>query len=189
MAARRKRKKSKKTLINCSFSDDKIEAMKQKAKELSKIIVQKSKTAMNQQKTQLNSCPINENISKIDIVSEQNDTKPFQNNYPCYDKTNDEFMNIPSCSRSSTEVTLPEINISSEKANNKHLNSKHKKHKIPYLVKCDIYQEEHVDELTSKKQDDYVLEKLFNKSGMFHKNIILSKDLFKNNNIKFICML
>ncbi|XP_025425310.1 DNA excision repair protein ERCC-6-like isoform X2 [Sipha flava] len=166
MAARRKRKKSKKTLINCSFSDDKIEAMKQKAKELSKIIVQKSKTAMNQQKTQLNSCPINENISKIDIVSEQNDTKPFQNNYPCYDKTNDEFMNIPSCSRSSTEVTLPEINISSEKANNKHLNSKHKKHKIPYLVKCDIYQEEHVDELTSKKQDDYVLEKLFNKSGV-----------------------
>lgn len=155
--------------------------MKQKARELSKMIVQKSKTAMNQQKTQLKSCPINGNISKIDIVSDQNDNS-------CSDIINEESMNIPSCSRSSTQITSPEIIMSSEKANNKHLNSIHKKHKIPYLVKCDIYQEEHVDELTSKRQDNYVLEKLFNKSGMFYKKYLVQIYL-NNTNIKFTCML
>lgn len=168
MAARRKRKKSKKTSTSCSFSDDKIEAMKQKARELSKMIVEKSKTAINQQKTVVESCPMSKNDSEIDIVSEQNYTTFFPNNDSFSDTVNDEIMNIPSCSKSLTEMTIPENIVSSEKTNNKHLNSKHTKHKIPYLVKCDIYQEEHVDDITSKKQDDYVLEKLFNKSGIFY---------------------
>lgn len=169
MASRRKKKKSKKTLLSCSFSDGKIEAMKQKARELSQMIAQKSKTAINQQKTLLGSCSMTDNISKIDIVSEQNDNECSENNNIFSDIINDEIINIPSCSKSSTDKLLPETIVSPERTNNKHLNSKHKKPKIPYVVKCDIYQEEHVDDLTSQKQDDYILEKLFNKSGMLYK--------------------
>ncbi|XP_027841630.2 DNA excision repair protein ERCC-6-like isoform X1 [Aphis gossypii] len=161
MTARRERKKSKKTSSTCSFSDDKIEAMKQKARELSKMIGQNSKTVINQQITPLenNMCTNSEHCSDVDIIC-KNDIDTSKNNDKSVTFANNDSSSIPSCSKS------PSSNHAFKRSNSKYLNTKHKKPKIPYLVKCDIYQEEHVDNLTSKKQDDYVLEKLFNKSGV-----------------------
>jgi len=168
MTARRERKKSKKTSSTCSFSDDKIEAMKQKARELSKMIGQNSKTVINQQITppENNLCTNSEHCFDVDIIC-KNDTDTSKNNDKSVTFANNDSSSIPSCSKS------PSSNHAFKRSNSKYLNIKHKKPKIPYLVKCDIYQEEHVDNLTSKKQDDYVLEKLFNKSGRFHSIIIL----------------
>jgi len=172
MTARRERKKSKKTSSTCSFSDDKIEAMKQKARELSKMIGQNSKTVINQQIAPIKMCTNSEHCTDVDINPSQNDTETFKNNDKPFTSTNNESSNIPSCSKSAIENTSFEMieapNPSSKRTKSKYLNSKHKKPKIPYLVKCDVYQEENVDDLTSKKQDDYVLEKLFNKSGRFY---------------------
>lgn len=168
MLARRERKKAKKTSLSCSFSNDKIEAMKQKARELSKMIGQNFKSVANGHTTPPETLTNNQHSIKIDIKPSQNDSESSQNND---DKlsvfVNDESVNTPSCSKTSLEKisseTIPAPN--SKRAHGIDLNIKHKKPKIPYLVKCDVYQEEHVDDITSKKQDDYVLEKLFNKSG------------------------
>lgn len=174
MIARRDKKKSKKSSVNCSFSDDKIEAMKQKARALSKMVVENSKTPVtNQQKTPSETCSNSEQIaSRIDILPTNNETKFLQSNAHSTTLKNDAKADDPSCTKSPIEQLLNETisatNYSSKRTKNKDLNIKHKKPKIPYLVKCDIYKEEHVDELTSKKQDEYVLEKLFNKSGMFY---------------------
>uniref|UniRef100_A0A2S2N6T6 DNA repair and recombination protein RAD54-like n=2 Tax=Schizaphis graminum TaxID=13262 RepID=A0A2S2N6T6_SCHGA len=164
MTARRERKKSKKTSSTHSFSDDKIEAMKQKARELSKMIGQNSKTDINQQITPSEMCTNNEHCSNVGIIYPfQNDTEISKNNDKPFTFVSNESSNIPSCSKSQM---IKASNQSFKRKNSKYLNTKQKKPKIPYLVKCDIYQEEHVDDLTSKKQDDYVLEKLFNKSGV-----------------------
>lgn len=174
MVARHERKKSKKNLLTNSFSDDKIEAMKQKAREISKMIGQHSKTVMNQQKTPTEICTDSEHCSEVDLKLCHNDTETSQNNHKLSTFVNKESSNIPSCSKSAiknTSLEIIEIPKYASKRTNKHFNTKHKKHKkpkIPYLVKCDIYQEDNVDDLTSKKQDDYVLEKLFNKSGRFY---------------------
>jgi len=172
MTARHERKKSKKISSTCSFSDDKIEAMKQKARELSKMIGKNSKPAINQQITPSEICTNNEHCTEADIINpSQNDTETFKINDKPFTFSNNESSNIPSCSKSPIKKISFEMieapNPSSKRKKCKYLNSKHKKSKIPYLVKCDVYQEEHVDDLTSKKQDDYVLEKLFNKSGGF----------------------
>lgn len=182
MTARRERKKSKKTSSTCSFSDDKIEAMKQKARELSKMIGQNSKTVINQQIIPSEMCINSEHCTDADIINpSQNDTETFKNNDEPFAFVNNESSNIPSCSKSAMENTSLKIieapNFAFKRTKSKHLNSKHKKPKIPYLVKCDVYQEEHVDDLTSKKQDDYVLEKLFNKSGRFYQIVIYSNSL------------
>lgn len=168
MLARRERKRAKKTSLSCSFSNDKIEAMKLKARELSKMIGQNSKTVANEHTTLPETLTNNENATKIDIKPSQNKPEFSQNNDDKLSEfVNDESINIPSCSKSLIERISPETipAPNSKRTHSKDLNIKHKKPKIPYLVKCDIYQEEHVDDLTSKKQDDYVLEKLFNKSG------------------------
>ncbi|XP_026820566.1 DNA excision repair protein ERCC-6-like [Rhopalosiphum maidis] len=164
MIARRERKKSKKTSSTHSFSDDKIEAMKQKARELSKMIGQNSKTDINQQITPSEMCTNSEHCSNVDIIYPcQDDTEISKNNDKPFTIVSNESLNIPSCSKSEM---IKASNHAFKRKNSKYLNTKQKKPKIPYLVKCDIYQEEHVDDLTSKKQDDYVLEKLFNKSGV-----------------------
>lgn len=163
MAARRKRKSSKKTRVDCSFSDDKIEAMRRKARELSKMIGQNSNTCVG-------GSPSGQNVSRVNV-----DRLPAV-------LANDKNPCIPSCSKSSAveetscsdTVTSPQVttspgehvNLKSKRKSTEDLNANCKNAKIPYLVKCDVYREEHVDDLTSKKQDDYVLEKLFNKSGM-----------------------
>lgn len=162
--ARRKRKQSKKMLVSCSFSEDKIEAMKQQAREISKMIGENSKNVTNQQITPLEISVNREHSSEIDNISQTNDQISTL--------INTEIENSPSCSKISIEKTLPETvtslnSISKRKHRRKDQSSKHKKSKIPYLVKCDVYQEEHLDDLTSKKQDDYVLEKLFNRSGIY----------------------
>lgn len=163
-ARRRERKSSRKTRVDCSFSDDKIEAMRRKARELSKMIGQNSKTSGNQ--LEVTSCvgdDENGSLVNVDRVSAV--------------LANDHNSHVPSCSKSSTTeegtlcsdtVTspLPANNHKSKRKTSDALNTNCKKSKIPYLVKCDVYREEHVDDVTSKKQDDYVLEKLFNKSGM-----------------------
>jgi len=173
MTARYERQKSKKASSICSFSDDKIEAMKQKARELSKMIGKNSKQVVNQQITPSELCTNNEHCTEADNINpSQNDTETFKNNDKPLTFANNESSNIPSCSKSEIKnisfKLIEAPNPSSKRTKSKYLNSKHKKSKIPYLVKCDVYQEEHVDELTSKKQDDYVLEKLFNKSGRFY---------------------
>lgn len=171
MLARRERKKAKKTSLRCSFSNDKIEAMKQKARELSKMIGQNSKTVASEHTTPPETLTNNEHATEIDIKPSQNEFEFSQNNDDTFSGlVDDESINIPSCSKSlmeriSTE-TIPASN--SKRTHSKDLNIKYKKPKIPYLVKCDVYQEEQVDNLTSKKQDDYVLEKLFNKSGQLY---------------------
>lgn len=163
--ARREKKRSKKTLVSCSFSVDKIEAMKQKAREISKMIGENSKTIINQEITPPEMCVNSRHNSKIDNALSINDQISTL--------MNTEIENNPSNSKISIEKTLPETIISlnekktSKRNHRKDLILKHKKSKIPYLVKCDIYQEELLDDLTSKKQDDYVLEKLFNRSGIY----------------------
>lgn len=176
--ARRDRKKSTKTSVsNCSFSDDKIEAMKQKARELSKMVVKHSKTLITEQQTSLSETSSNNEqiASRIDIIPVKNETKLLQNNSHSTTLENYAIADDLSCTKNSIEQLLNETistaNYSSKRKKNNNFKIKHKKPKIPYLVKCDIYKEEHVDELTSKKQDEYVLEKLFNKSGMFYLNI------------------
>lgn len=171
MTARNKRKKSKKTSSTYSFSDDKIEAMKQKARKLSKMIGQNSKIAINQQILPLEMCNNSDQCSGTDVIYPcQNDTETSKNNDKPFTFVNNESSNITSCSKNAIENTLLELieapNPALKRTKSKYLYSKHKKPKIPYLVKCDVYQEEHLDDLTSKKQDDYVLEKLFNKSGI-----------------------
>jgi len=173
MTARHERKKSKKTSSTCSFSDDKIEAMKQKARELSKMIGKNSKPVINPKLTPSEICTIDEHCTEADIINpSQNDTETFKNDDKPFTFANNESSNIPSCSKSAIKnISLEMIEPSNpplKRTKCKYLKSKHKKSKIPYLVKCDVYQEEHVDDLTSKKQDDYVLEKLFNKSGRFY---------------------
>jgi len=173
MTARRERKESKKKSSSCSFSVDKIEAMKQKARELSKMIGQNSKTVTNQQIIPSEMCINSEQCTDTDIINPtQKDTETSKNNDKPFTFMNNESSNIPSCSKSAIENTSPEMiqapNPAFKRTKSKYLHSKHKKLKIPYLVKCDVYQEEHFDDLTSKKQDDYVLEKLFNKSGRFY---------------------
>jgi len=166
MTARRERKKSIKTSSTHSFSNDKIEAMKQKARELSKMIGQNSKTDINQQITPSEMCTNSEHCSNVNIIYPcQNDTEISKNNDKPFTFVSNESSNIPSCSKSEMIIAS---NHAFKRKNSKYLNTKQKKPKIPYLVKCDIYREEHVDDLTSQKQDDYVLEKLFNKSGRFH---------------------
>lgn len=170
MLARRERKMAKKTSLSCSFSNDKIEAMKQKARELSKLIGQNSKTVENEHATPPETFTNNEHSIKFDIDKQNEYEFPQNNDDKLSAFVNDESVNIPSCSNnlieqiSSNTIPAPK----SKRTHNKDLNIKHKKSKIPYLVKCDVYQEEHVDDLTSKKQDDYVLEKLFNKSGLLY---------------------
>lgn len=158
------RHEKKKSIENCLFSDDKIEAMKRKAQEISKIIVLNSKPTINQQIVP-SDIGINHN-SRVDNKSlQENKNKEFST------LMNTESANIPSCSKTSI---VPNIVISSNSTiskrkhskGRKKLSKKFKKLEIPYLVKSDIYQEENVDKFTSKKQDDYVLKKLFNKSGM-----------------------
>lgn len=169
--ARRKRKKSKKTLKGCSFTDDKIEAMKQRARELSKIIVQNTKSTTNQQLAPSESCNNGEHCPKIENASQIIDTENSHDNDQLSVLMNNKSKDIiPHCSRISIGKELSDENTTtpnnlSKKRNSKDPHTKFKKSKIPYLVKSDVYQEEHVDHLTSKKQDDYVLEKLFNKSG------------------------
>lgn len=164
MQTRHERKKSKKITLSCSFSGDKIEAMKQKARELSKMIGKNSKTDVNEDmtppETLMNSENSNDNkpSQKDTGFSENNDDKPTT-------FVNDEGINIPSCSKSPVEKTSSET-IGAPKSKRTHSKDLKKKSKIPYLVKYDVYREEHVDDRTSKKQDEYVLEKLFNKSGL-----------------------
>lgn len=163
-----------------SFSDNKIEAMKQKARELSKMVVKNSKTVMNQQKTtETNS--ISENCANTDRVPSQYNSEFLNNdNLNLSISIDNDYGSIPSCSKSADADVLPKTIVmpnchSKRKSSDIKLKTKHKKPKIPYLVKCDVYQEEHVDIQTSKKQDDYVLEKLFNKSGiMYLKNYVLN---------------
>lgn len=166
---------SKKMSVSCSFSDDKIEAMKQKARELSKMIVKKSKTVTNQQITPSEICNNSEYCPENDKKPSQNDTGFLQNNYQHSTLMDNEDAHNSSCSKNTAEElsldTTELANYSSLKKNSKHFKDKYKKPKIPYLVKCDVYQEEQVDSLTSKKQDDYVLEKLFNKSGIYYRII------------------
>lgn len=162
--ARRERHISKKTLKG-SFTDDKIEAMKQKARELSKMIVQNTKSTINQQLAPSESCNNSEHCPKI-----ENTSLTIDNDQLSILMNNNSKDIIPHCSKISIEKELSDENTTtpnnlSKKRNSKDPHTKSKKSKIPYLVKCDVYQEEHVDHLTSKKQDDYVLEKLFNKSG------------------------
>lgn len=171
---RHERKLSKQCPVSCSFSDSKIEAMKQKARELSKMIVQNSKTIINQHNstpvTPIESDSNNEHLTKIDILTLQNTVDISKNNNQLEMLVNNErTIKISSDSKNSSETKLTAVNETSnytfKRKHNKYVHTKHKKSKIPYLVKCDVYQEECVDNLTSKKQDDYVLEKLFNKSG------------------------
>lgn len=161
--ARRERKQSKKKLVSRSFSEDKIEAMKQKAREISKMIGENSKTIINQQISPLEISVNNRHSSEIDNILPINEQLSTL--------MNTEIENSPSCSKISIEKTLPEVTTSlnsiSKRKHKRDQSFKHKKSKIPYLVKCDVYQEEHLDDLTSKKQDDYVLEKLFNRSGIY----------------------
>lgn len=143
--------------------------MKQKARELSQMVVKNSKIVINEQITPSESN--SEHCSKIDILPLQNTT-----DIPKDDQlsmlVNNEIANKSSTSKNASEKELTTNNETtkyfSKRKHNKNTNTKHKKLKIPYLVKCDVYQEEHIDELTSKKQDDYVLEKLFNKSGLLY---------------------
>lgn len=171
MIARREKKQSKKIPVSYSFSDDKIEAMKQKAREISKMIGENSKTIINQHIAPLKTCINSGNCSKTDNIELENDSQLTQTNNQLSMLMNTEIESpSSSCSKISIEKTLPEtvtsLNYFSKRKNKKDINSKHKKSKIPYLVKSDVYQEEYLDDLTSKKQDDYVLEKLFNRSGM-----------------------
>lgn len=180
MIDRRKKKLSKKPLVNCSFSESKINAMKLKAKQLSNMIAQNSKST-NQLPE--NSCINNEDSSTINTTLSQNKNLA-QNNDQFLSLSNSE-SSIPSCS--GVEKKSPESNESphyvAKRKKSKDLKTKHKKSKIPFLVKHDVYQDENIDDQTSKKQDDYVLEKLFNKSGMYYMLviIIISKclDLYK----------
>jgi len=169
--AKARHKKKKKPRVNCSFSDDKIEAMKQKARELSKMIIQSSKQIIEKQIASDECIHIKHN-STINNKSPQEDIEVSQNNDKISTLMNIESTNVPSCSKISIENTLPDTvlspNSTSKKKHNKKLSTKLKKIKIPYLIKSGIYQEENVDDLTSKKQDDYVLEKLFNKSGIIY---------------------
>lgn len=177
MIARRKKKLSKKQLVSCSFSENKIEAMKQKARELSKIIAQNSKR-INQPLTQPEICTNNENCLKMNSSHSPNNMLPkdiieFEQNTNEFSTViNKDNVSIPSCNYNQTEEVSPKttasLNCVLKRKNSRDLKTKHKKSKIPFLVKCDVYQEESVDEVISKKQDDYVLEKLFNKSGIFY---------------------
>jgi len=162
--ARHKRKQS---ILNCSFSDDKIEAMKRKARELSKMIVQRSKPIINQQPAPSDMCTGIEHGSKVEDRSPpQEDNELSQNNDELSTLTNAESASVPSCSKTLADTVISP-NSTSKRKHNKGSSRKCKKLKIPYLVKSDVYQEENVDDLASQEQDDYVLEKLFNKSGTY----------------------
>lgn len=172
MIAKRKKKLSKKQLVSCSFSENKIEAMKQKAKELSKMIAQNSKN-INQPLTQPEICTNNEICLKTNSLHSSNNMLPqnITNTNESSTVINKDNVSIPSYNYNQTEVSPKTTALSNcvpKRKNSRDLKTKHKKSKIPFLVKCDVYQEESVDEVTSKKQDDYVLEKLFNKSGIFY---------------------
>lgn len=177
MIARRKKKLSKTRLVSCSFSENKIEAMKQKARELSKMIAQNSKS-INQPLLQPEICTNSESCLKINSPHSPNDMLPqnvieFEQNTNEFSTViNKDNVSIPSCSDNQTEEAsykkTASLHYVSKRKNNRDSKTKHKKSKIPFLVKCDVYQEESVDEVSSKKQDDYVLEKLFNKSGIFY---------------------
>lgn len=176
MIAKRKKKLPKKQLVSCSFSENKIEAMKQKARELSKMIAQNSKN-INQPLTQPEICTNNEICFKTNSPHSSNNMQPQdiiefeQNTNESLTVINKDNVSIPSYNYNQTEVSSKTTALSNcvpKRKNSRDLKTKHKKPKIPFLVKCDVYQEESVDEVTSKKQDDYVLEKLFNKSGIFY---------------------
>lgn len=169
MTARRERKLSKKQKESCTFTDDKIEAMKKKAQELSKMIAQKSKT-VDQPLTQSETSSISEHSFNIDVISSQKNTDLRQNNDELFPLKKNANTSDLCCTSGFLENSLPEttastLNHSTPSKKTKDLRTKIKNSDIPFLVKCDNYQDEHVDSLTSKKQDDYVLEKLFNKSG------------------------
>lgn len=170
MLARHKKKLSKKQLVNCSFSESKIEAMKQKAKQLSNMIAQNSKSN-NQPTKNSETCINNEDSATVDKTLSQNNINVSQNNDQFSSLLNSE-CSIPSYWNSQIEKKSPKITVSpnfvSKRKKSKEIKTKHKKSKIPFLVKHDVYQDENIDDHTSKKQDDYVLEKLFNKSGMLY---------------------
>lgn len=176
MVARRKKKLSKKQLASCSFSENKIEAMKQKARELSKMIAQNSKR-INKPLTQPEVFTDNESCLKINSPHSPNNMLPQdiefeQNTNEFSTAINKDNVSIPSCNYNQVEEVSPKtttlLNCVPKRKNSRDLRTRHKKSKIPFLVKSDVYQEESIDEVTSKKQDDYVLEKLFNKSGIFN---------------------
>lgn len=171
ITARRKRKLSQKQSKSCTFSSDKIEAMKKKAKELSEKIAQKSKLINEPTQSEMYSkseycLNTDESLQKSsELVRDNDQLSSSVNNQKTSDLsgTSSSFENIlPATTAPSTSNYL----TSSKKS--KHSRTKLIKPEIPFLVKCDVYQDEHVDNSTSKKQDDYVLEKLFNKSGKLY---------------------
>ncbi|XP_050419856.1 DNA excision repair protein ERCC-6-like [Adelges cooleyi] len=184
MKARRERRKSKKLSMSCSFTEDKIEAMKQKARELSNRIVQNSKTVTGN----------NLSVPLETTTNSNNNTEATEESpSPLVSKVEDngnssvtlDLSSVATCSKYvSQEEKETERNSSlTSCSKRKHSDSsdvlaKIKKTKIPYLVKCDVFQEQCADKSSSKKEDDYVLEKLFNKSGvkaaMRHDRIIES---------------
>lgn len=170
--SRHKKNLSKKLTQSCSFSNSQIEAMKEKARELSKMVVKNSKTIINQQTTPTESDTNSEHCTKIDILLLPNTTDIQKNDYQFSILVNNETANKSNTINNSSTKELTTDNEPTnyflKRKSSKDINTKNKKPKIPYLVKYDVYQEEYIDDHTSKKQDDYVLEKLFNKSGMLY---------------------
>ncbi|XP_050540454.1 DNA excision repair protein ERCC-6-like [Daktulosphaira vitifoliae] len=156
-------RKSTKTLsARCSFTEEKIEAMKRKARELSNRIVKKPKTTSNENICIFEEFSTNKNTldTKKSLLSYSNeDVDNKSSSVSMKEKLNESFCN-------NGKEIVNEYSISScSKEKHVHL-KKHDNSKIPYLIKCDVYKVQNTNECLSKKQDDYVLEKLFNKTGL-----------------------